>query len=31
MLSKISQDLVGDPIDGERLYDAVDGMLSFMV
>uniref|UniRef100_A0A0D3GGR7 Terpene cyclase/mutase family member n=1 Tax=Oryza barthii TaxID=65489 RepID=A0A0D3GGR7_9ORYZ len=30
MLSKISQDLVGDPIDGERLYDAVDGMLSFM-
>uniref|UniRef100_A0A0D9VFG1 Terpene cyclase/mutase family member n=1 Tax=Leersia perrieri TaxID=77586 RepID=A0A0D9VFG1_9ORYZ len=30
MLSKISPDLVGEPINGERLYDAVDGMLSFM-
>lgn len=31
MLSKISPDLAGDAINGERLYDAVDGMLSFMV
>uniref|UniRef100_A0A0E0DNK7 Squalene cyclase C-terminal domain-containing protein n=1 Tax=Oryza meridionalis TaxID=40149 RepID=A0A0E0DNK7_9ORYZ len=30
MLSKISPDLAGDPINGERLYDAVDGILSFM-
>ncbi|CAO2038061.1 unnamed protein product, partial [Urochloa humidicola] len=30
MLSKISPDLVGDPIKGERLYDAVDCLLSFM-
>uniref|UniRef100_A0A0E0HHG5 Squalene cyclase C-terminal domain-containing protein n=1 Tax=Oryza nivara TaxID=4536 RepID=A0A0E0HHG5_ORYNI len=30
MLSKISPDLAGDAINGERLYDAVDGMLSFM-
>ncbi|XP_052156307.1 achilleol B synthase-like [Oryza glaberrima] len=30
MLSKISPDVAGDAINGERLYDAVDGMLSFM-
>ncbi|XP_021317414.1 achilleol B synthase isoform X3 [Sorghum bicolor] len=30
MLSKISSNLVGDPIKEERLYDAVDCLLSFM-
>lgn len=30
LLSKISPDLVGDPIKGENLYDAVDCILSFM-
>ncbi|XP_006656974.1 achilleol B synthase-like [Oryza brachyantha] len=30
LLSKISPDLVGDPIEGERLYDALDCLLSFM-
>ncbi|XP_044321562.1 achilleol B synthase isoform X5 [Triticum aestivum] len=30
LLSKISPDLVGDPIKQERLYDAIDCILSFM-
>ncbi|XP_066337305.1 achilleol B synthase-like isoform X3 [Miscanthus floridulus] len=30
MLSKISSNLAGDPIKEERLYDAVDCLLSFM-
>ncbi|KAM3189405.1 hypothetical protein ACQJBY_067984 [Aegilops geniculata] len=30
LLSKISPNLVGDPIKGERLHDAVDCLLSFM-
>uniref|UniRef100_A0ACD6AJV0 Uncharacterized protein n=2 Tax=Avena sativa TaxID=4498 RepID=A0ACD6AJV0_AVESA len=30
LLSKLSPNLVGDPITGERLYDAVDCLLSFM-
>ncbi|KAM0830068.1 hypothetical protein ACQ4PT_066464 [Festuca glaucescens] len=30
LLSKFSPNLVGDPIKGERLYDAVDCLLSFM-
>ncbi|PNT75939.1 hypothetical protein BRADI_1g42000v3 [Brachypodium distachyon] len=30
MLSKISPNLVGGPIEGERLHDAVDCLLSFM-
>ncbi|CAN6372603.1 unnamed protein product [Urochloa humidicola] len=30
LLSKISPDLVGDPINGENLYDAVDCLLSYM-
>ncbi|KAK1678554.1 hypothetical protein QYE76_039402 [Lolium multiflorum] len=30
-LSKISPKLVGDPISQERLYDAIDCLLSFMV
>lgn len=31
LLSKISSNLVGDPIKEERLYDAVECLLSFMV
>ncbi|KAJ1256785.1 hypothetical protein BS78_K310900 [Paspalum vaginatum] len=30
MLSNISPNLVGDPIEGEKLYDAMDCLLSFM-
>uniref|UniRef100_A0ACD5XXS8 Uncharacterized protein n=1 Tax=Avena sativa TaxID=4498 RepID=A0ACD5XXS8_AVESA len=30
LLSKISADLVGDPIKQDRLYDAIDCILSFM-
>ncbi|VAI85726.1 unnamed protein product [Triticum turgidum subsp. durum] len=30
LLSKISPNLVGDPVKGERLHDAVDCLLSFM-
>uniref|UniRef100_A0A0D9WQ51 Squalene cyclase C-terminal domain-containing protein n=1 Tax=Leersia perrieri TaxID=77586 RepID=A0A0D9WQ51_9ORYZ len=30
LLSKLSPDLVGDPIESERLYDALDCLLSFM-
>ncbi|KAJ1256800.1 hypothetical protein BS78_K312000 [Paspalum vaginatum] len=30
MLSKMSSKLVGEPIEGERLYDTVDCLLSFM-
>lgn len=30
LLSKISPNLVGDPIKGERLFDAVDCLLSFV-
>ncbi|KAF7046889.1 hypothetical protein CFC21_055881 [Triticum aestivum] len=31
LLSKISPNLVGDPIKGEPLYDAVDCLISFMM
>ncbi|KAJ1270213.1 hypothetical protein BS78_06G036700 [Paspalum vaginatum] len=30
LLSKISPDLVGDPINGENVYDAVDCILSYL-
>lgn len=31
LLSKISRNIVGDPIERERVHDAVDCLLSFVV